>query len=556
MKKLLYPLAFTLTAFLILYSCSAEEEDTTPPPSIVQNQQSQDDNQTSNQSTNSFGVGVNLDSGGGRLNIESSDYDEGTVIEVNAIPLEGYYFIGWENLSVNSINTDGSEVWGNHSTWGSFEQTISITVDRRMNLFPKFLRKSEINDNLAWSRQGFTTTNYSIFSDLISDFDYLKYFVVNEALINLIESGSNSIILDYTLLQNDGPNGNSFSYERRQNPYFFESGVGNIIPIAKMANRLGLNISLKPILQTEASDWSVVEPSNPEAFFRSYFDNLIEIINIVISNELIIDKFYLTNELISLTTNHNYIPYWLDGISRIREITDLKLGFNVRAFNTPYISDRFCDYEPNYVQEYKQVPSEVYSQLDFVGLSIYQAQYFSQNKNDNDILSETVFKNYWSNSPYVALDFSNNECGDCLNQNCQYTFGRNSAEELNSFISSVGKEVLVSEFGATPYKNLQHPNWNGDLIDISYDLELQKDYFSATLDFFKNKVNGLSGVHGYYFPLEPNYEEIEIELGDKQLMFDNETYNQQIRGSSPNRNEWNIYDKPALEAFRQYYGGQ
>jgi hypothetical protein len=36
MKKLLYPIAFTLTAFLILYSCSAEEEDTTPPPSIIQ----------------------------------------------------------------------------------------------------------------------------------------------------------------------------------------------------------------------------------------------------------------------------------------------------------------------------------------------------------------------------------------------------------------------------------------------------------------------------------------------------------------------------------------
>jgi len=27
MKKLLYPLAFTLTAFLTLYSCSAEEEE-------------------------------------------------------------------------------------------------------------------------------------------------------------------------------------------------------------------------------------------------------------------------------------------------------------------------------------------------------------------------------------------------------------------------------------------------------------------------------------------------------------------------------------------------
>ena len=35
-KKLLYPIALALTAFLILYSCSTEEEDTTPPPSIIQ----------------------------------------------------------------------------------------------------------------------------------------------------------------------------------------------------------------------------------------------------------------------------------------------------------------------------------------------------------------------------------------------------------------------------------------------------------------------------------------------------------------------------------------
>jgi len=36
MKKLLYPLVFALTAFFILYSCSAEEEDTTPPPQVQQ----------------------------------------------------------------------------------------------------------------------------------------------------------------------------------------------------------------------------------------------------------------------------------------------------------------------------------------------------------------------------------------------------------------------------------------------------------------------------------------------------------------------------------------
>ena len=31
MKKLIYPLVFTLSAFLILYSCSTEEDNAIPP---------------------------------------------------------------------------------------------------------------------------------------------------------------------------------------------------------------------------------------------------------------------------------------------------------------------------------------------------------------------------------------------------------------------------------------------------------------------------------------------------------------------------------------------
>ena len=53
---------------------------------------------------------------------------------------------------------------------------------------------------------------------------------------------------------------------------------------------------------------------------------------------------------------------------------------------------------------------------------------------------------------------------------------------------------------------------------------------------------------------------LQQHYAKKAIMIKNEKKNyshyQQISGSSPNRNQWNIYDKPALEAFRQYYGGQ
>ena len=89
MKKLLYPIAFTLTAFLILYSCSAEEEDTTPPPSIIQTPEPEPPAPT--QYTLEVTAGE-----GGTVSSEGGTYDEGTEVTITATPNEGYQFIGWE----------------------------------------------------------------------------------------------------------------------------------------------------------------------------------------------------------------------------------------------------------------------------------------------------------------------------------------------------------------------------------------------------------------------------------------------------------------------------
>ena len=72
MKKLLYPIAFILTAFLILYSCSTEEEDTTPPPALVQPQEPEPD---PTQYTLTVTAGE-----GGTVSTEGGTYDEGTDI--------------------------------------------------------------------------------------------------------------------------------------------------------------------------------------------------------------------------------------------------------------------------------------------------------------------------------------------------------------------------------------------------------------------------------------------------------------------------------------------
>tara|TARA_Y100000385_G_scaffold94288_1_gene97467 strand:+ start:47 stop:1813 length:1767 start_codon:yes stop_codon:yes gene_type:complete len=105
MKKLLYPLSLILTAFIILYSCSAEE-DNTPPPSIIQTPEPETPAPT--QYTLSVTAGE-----GGTVSTEGGTYDEGTEVTISATPAEGYEFVGWEgsNSESNSLTLNlGSDI--------------------------------------------------------------------------------------------------------------------------------------------------------------------------------------------------------------------------------------------------------------------------------------------------------------------------------------------------------------------------------------------------------------------------------------------------------------
>ena len=114
MKKLLYPLAFTLTAFLILYSCSAEEEDTTPPPSVVATPEPEPPAPTQYTLTVTAGEG-------GCVSTEGGTYDEGTEVTITATPEEGYEFVGWEG-SDNDSNSLSITINGNTTLQALFAQ--------------------------------------------------------------------------------------------------------------------------------------------------------------------------------------------------------------------------------------------------------------------------------------------------------------------------------------------------------------------------------------------------------------------------------------------------
>ena len=104
MKKLLYPFAFALTTFLILYSCSAEEEDTTPPPSVVAK----------------YSVQIESSSGGS-VNNSGGEFSKGTTITVTATPESEYVFSGWSN--------------------GSLENPITIEINSNLTLTANFEKR-------------------------------------------------------------------------------------------------------------------------------------------------------------------------------------------------------------------------------------------------------------------------------------------------------------------------------------------------------------------------------------------------------------------------------
>ena len=75
MKKLLYPLAFALTAFLILYSCSAKKR--TQPLLHKSN------NQLLNLNQRSLNIPLAVTAGeGGTVSTEGGTFDEGTAVTV------------------------------------------------------------------------------------------------------------------------------------------------------------------------------------------------------------------------------------------------------------------------------------------------------------------------------------------------------------------------------------------------------------------------------------------------------------------------------------------
>ena len=103
MKKLLYPLAFALSAFLFVYSCSTDEDATPPAELIVK-----------------YKIQIET-SEGGSVSSVGGEYAKGTTISVTATPNSEFVFTGWSN--------------------GSTQNPITIEVNSNLNLKANFEKR-------------------------------------------------------------------------------------------------------------------------------------------------------------------------------------------------------------------------------------------------------------------------------------------------------------------------------------------------------------------------------------------------------------------------------
>lgn len=112
MKKIFYPFAFALTAFLFVYSCSTDQDDTPPsaPTSIVK-------------------YTVTLTAGeGGSVSTSGGQYQSGQTLSVTAIPQAEYVFKNWSDGNTDATRT--IMVSSNTNLTATFEKKkYSLTIN-------------------------------------------------------------------------------------------------------------------------------------------------------------------------------------------------------------------------------------------------------------------------------------------------------------------------------------------------------------------------------------------------------------------------------------------
>ena len=270
MKKLIFPLAFTLTAFIILYSCSPEEE--TQAPVLVQ-----------------YTLTVTAGEGG-TVSSEGATYDEGTEVTITASPTEGYRFTGWE---------------GNSSTSESLTVTLSSnqTYEALFELIP--LVVSEYTLSTTAGEGGTVTTGgtydkgaeVTITATANEGYQFIRW---DNGIPDLSKLDSN----DYNI-ENTNILIGSFTRKPIENGYH-EVEIINENGQLKWRNKAGVSWSLE---LRDGKLWTRADNPYGEQQLGVFTPNNQDVLALTFNNELYENELYksldLASESLTFTLNSN-----------------------------------------------------------------------------------------------------------------------------------------------------------------------------------------------------------------------------------------------------------
>ena len=264
--------------------------------------------------------------------------------------------------------------------------------------------------------------------------------------------GANSVIIDFHLLTD------SLS---SSNVQWQHSLVRSNLQVAiAEAGKSGLDVWLKPIVligEGSGLNWAKLDPTNKEQWFSSYQSILLDVLSL--DNVNAVSHLLLTNELKTLTTSSENIPYWQKLIQRVRETSDLELGFNAGGLLGGSQG----------TSEFENIQSELYSLVDFVGISAYP-------RITGSSLEE--YSNGWTSDLY----------------------GNNSIEILQKFYIENNKDIYFTELGSPAVAGGNTTFYSGDQTVL--DKQDPTLFFQAASDVISDNLSGMvKGVFTYAWSL-------------------------------------------------------
>ncbi len=131
---------------------------------------------------------------------------------------------------------------------------------------------------------------------------------------------------------------------------------GALIWAMRQAEALGLRVILKPHIDSEDGQWrAYINPADAATWFAYYGAVLDHYADLAARYGA--DMLCIGAELISMSTNPRYEPYWASLIARVRRLFKGQLTYSANWGGTPF------------AEEYAHVP--FWDRLDYLGISAY-----------------------------------------------------------------------------------------------------------------------------------------------------------------------------------------